>query len=85
MAIVLRDALSTSLRPLEEQLGLLQKGFVTLNTNISSVNDKVDAVSNRVDQQQAFLDALNSANSLNSSLRKRAAPVEEPKTTGSNA
>jgi hypothetical protein len=85
MAIVLRDALSTSLRPLEEQLGLLQKGFVTLNTNISSVNDKVDAVSNRVDQQQAFLDALNSANLLSSSLKKRPAPVEEPKKTGSNA
>jgi hypothetical protein len=84
MTIALRDALSASLRPLEEQLGLLQKGFVTLNNNIGIVNDKVDSVVTRVDAQQVFLDALASADSLHSSLKKRAAPVEEPKATGSN-
>ena len=83
-AVALREILSVSLRPLEEQLGLLQKGFVTLNNNISIVNDKVDAVTSRVDDQQAFLNALGSANTMNSVLKKRAAPVEEPRTSGTN-
>jgi hypothetical protein len=69
---------------LEEQLGMLQKGFVTLNNNITIVNDKVDAVVTRVDAQQAFLEALNSANSMNSSLKKRTMPVEEPRAPGTN-